>query len=181
MRRERSPVAGQVWTLVLAAGVLSWSCTGSPPATAPAANQAAAPVDLAATDIHSGCTSGAQQVKVLIELTSTPAGCRPVVTPASVCVAPGGKVHFKVKSECDRPARARVAEPKQKKSADGSTPGSPASIPACALEFDPLEKGQASSRHCDIDRGVPEGYYKYAVEGDGVETLDPDIEVRKSH
>lgn len=178
MRRDRSVVP---WGVALAV-VLAGAASCQPPAeTPPAASQPAAmaqtPIDVSALDIFSGCERGALQVKVLIHLRPTDAGaCRPEVTPASVCVKPGGRVDFKVESDCQKPTEVALTVPTLKRKLDGSQPPADEKrpvLPGCDLK---LRVGV--SDHCTAKDGSVQGYYKYDVYGDGIERLDPDIEVR---
>jgi hypothetical protein len=141
MCRESLPLSPLLWTVVLLASAVS--CRG------PA-------IDVTALDVFSGCERGAPHVKVLIHLQGKDAeACRPEVTPASVCVAPKGKVHFKVASECDKPATPRVTEPKLKRKLDGSMPGKQDSLPGCALDFDKVGHSQTSARDCTSPTPLP--------------------------
>ena len=122
MRRDALPVSSLLCPVVLLAFAVS--CKGpaeSPPATPPETPKAR--IDVTALDVFSGCEQGAPVVKVLIYLHQTDAGaCSPEVTPASVCVRPEGKVHFKVKNNCEKPVAPRVTEPKLKRNLDGLIP-----------------------------------------------------------
>jgi hypothetical protein len=139
-------------------------------------------------DVFSGCRSGALQVKILIHLQPTEAGaCRAEVTPASVCVAPGGRVDFKVHNRCEalagRPA-LRITEPQLRRKLDGtrpdpSAPPLPRLLTDCTLEFGSIPRSDAAATaSCIVDPRALEGFYKYGLEGQ-IDPLDPDIEVRK--
>jgi hypothetical protein len=159
------------------------------PASVPAA--AAGSLDLK-SDVVSGCVTGAPLVKVLINLRPTDKrGCRAEVTPASVCVAPGGVVRFKIDNECDglegekdTPA-LEIAQPKFKM-ALGSKQKPPGGLPPvlanCGLKFARVDRrspGHDSVLLCDVPNDAFEGFYKYGLSGK-IEPLDPDVEVRPS-
>lgn len=159
------------------------------PASVPAA--AAAYLDLK-SDVVSGCVAGAPLVKILINLRPTDKrGCRAEVTPASVCVAPGGVVRFKIDNECDglegekdTPA-LEIAQPKFKM---GLSPQQkparelPAVLVNCGLKFARVDRrspGHDLVLFCDVPHDAFFGFYKYGLSGK-IEPLDPDVEVRPS-
>ena len=48
----------------------------------------------------------------------------------------------------------------------------------CALKVPERTSGDSSVFFCDVGWRVSEGFYKYDVFGDGIDRLDPDVEVR---
>jgi hypothetical protein len=137
-----------------------------------------------ASDTVSGCVSGAALVKVLIDLKPESDRCVAEVTPASVCVAAGGVVRFKVQNGCaalgdpDRPA-LEITKPVFKRpliTALEAT-GLPPLFLNCALRVQRIDKGASHVVLCDVAADAYEGFYKYGLTGQIV-PLDPDVEVR---
>ena len=158
--------------------------TPAPPApTGEAATSAGTGVPVLATDTVSGCVTGAALVKVLVDLKPEKNRCVPEVTPASVCVAAGGVVRFKVQNGCSAlgdPARAAVeiTQPVLKRgltTARGETKASPL-FQNCVLRVPRIDKGANLVVLCDVDPEAYEGFYKYGLTGQ-IEPLDPDVEV----
>ena len=137
------------------------------------------------SNIFSGCVEGAPLVKILIQLrpTRTPKGCSPEVTPASVCVAPGGVVRFRIENECRERPPIEITQPTRKKlpgmleapaGKDDSRLEAWKVLANCELK---LASG-AEILRCDVGSLVFDGFYKYSVKGERVDELDPDVEVR---
>jgi len=160
----------------------------SPPQEAPAA---AAPrtggsfPDLR-SDVVSGCTKGSALVKILILLHPTATGCGAEVTPASVCVAPGGVVRFRVVSTCrvlegdEQNPALRITEPSRKKLPHLSMEAEkavPSLLETCRLKFARIDPRVPEVVHCDVNEKASHGFYKYGLQGK-IDPLDPDIEVR---
>jgi hypothetical protein len=101
VRREKFALA--LLMSVAAVFVGASGCNGEKPAPAAKA-EVVAPASRSATDLQSdtvsGCVYGAALVKVLIDLQPKNGHCVAEVTPASVCVAPGGVVRFKIANAC---------------------------------------------------------------------------------
>lgn len=192
MRYERFATA-----LLLSMGVVLVSATGcngdkAAPEPKKAAETTAGTqaVDLA-SDIVSGCVSGAPLVKVLIDLKPKDGGrCVPEVTPASVCVAPGGVVRFKIQNGCPPPSggggRAlEITRPvfKLPLTTRLPTPGpTPTPVPpplfqSCELRVQPIDKSERRVVWCDVAENAHLGFYKYGLTGQ-IEHLDPDVEVQ---
>jgi hypothetical protein len=183
--------------LLLSMGVVLVSATGcSGDKTAPAPRKAAATttgtqaLDLA-SDIVSGCASGAALVKVLIDLKPENDRCVPEVTPASVCVARGGVVRFKIENGCSalgdggRPA-LEITRPIFKRRLTNRPPTTELAATAatdvelfqnCKLSVQRIDKAASHVVLCDVAEKASEGYYKYGLTGQIV-PLDPDVEVR---
>ena len=137
-----------------------------------------------ASDTVSGCVSGAALVKVLVDLKLEKDRCVPEVTPASVCVAAGGVVRFKVQNGCSalgdpsRPA-LEISQPVFKRrltAARDETKQSPL-FQNCVLRVPKIDRGSNQVLLCDVDPEAYEGFYKYGLTGQ-IEALDPDVEVR---
>jgi len=138
------------------------------------------------SDIFSGCVEGSPLVKILIQLrpTHAPKGCSAQVTPASVCVAPGGVVRFKIDNTCEGRPAFEITQPR-KKNLDGSREALDDKLDAlspdrnvfanCSLE---VPGPGAEPLRCDVGRSVSDGFYKYSLQGEKIEPLDPDVEVR---
>lgn len=183
MRREVMVAA------LVAFPVLACSPTAQGDGQAPAAERGSGAVAAASqglkSDVFSGCVEGAPLVKVLIRLrpSKTAKGCSAEVTPASVCVAPGGVVRFKVDNECKGRPPIEITQPTLKKL--------PGMLEAQAGKADPrleawkvlancelkLASG-AEILRCDVGSLVFDGFYKYSVKSERVDELDPDVEVR---
>ncbi len=142
----------------------------------------------AVPDVVSGCASGAPLAKVLIDLRLQGDRCEAEVTPASVCVAPGAVVRFKIENGCAslgdeaRPL-LEIGQPRPKPHLArraGSAPESkgPEVFQNCPLRVRHLDKAESLVMHCDIPEGAIEGFYKYSLTGQIV-TLDPDVEVHQ--
>jgi hypothetical protein len=137
------------------------------------------PVDLT-SDLVSGCVSGAPLVKVLVELNQVGTKCVPEVTPASVCVAAGGVLRFKVQNDCDSPrSLVTITKPFFKRTLTGKRESrdKPDLFRSCSLEVPAIKKGDSHVLLCDVFGDAYEGFYKYGLRGEGFE-LDPDVEVR---
>jgi len=157
--------------------------TAPPPRQAVVTAVGSQAVDLA-SDIVSGCVSGAALVKVLVDLKPENDRCVPEVTPASVCVAAGGVVRFKVQNGCaalgdaDRPA-LEITRPVFKRSL--TTQVQPTELPPlfqnCVLRVQRIDKAASHVVLCDVAADAFEGFYKYGLTGQIV-ALDPDVEVR---
>ena len=185
MRHERFAI---VLLLSMAAVLVgATGCNGDK--TAPPSRKAvmttvgAQALDLA-SDIVSGCVSGAALVKVLIDLKLENNRCVPEVTPASVCVAAGGVVRFKVQNGCaalgdpDRPA-VEITKPVFKRPL--TTQVEPTDLPElfqnCVLRVQRIDRAASHVVLCDVAEEAYEGFYKYGLTGQIV-PLDPDVEVR---
>ena len=186
MRRDR--FATTLLLSVVAVFVGATGCNGDRKTPAPATNVATmvsshlvSPV----TDTDSGCLHGAKLVKVLIDLKASEDHCVAEVTPASVCVAPGGAVRFKVlnssctQRESGRPA-VEIGQPKFKRPL-GNEPVQPVIPPLfqnCVPKVDRIGKGGSQVVLCDVAANAVEGFYKYGLTGQ-IDPLDPDVEVRR--
>ena len=191
MRRE---------TVVLAmlSVALSAGCQGSPSGVVKEKGSAppAARLDPRG-DAVSGCPEGSSLVKAVITLSAGGVrGCRAEVSPAHVCVFQGGVILWKVSNSCDAlpgtralPA-LRVTRPKlpaaavdARKAAPGGTrvAADASSILAyCEPQVDAVATGD-TYLFCGISDAAAEGTYKYGLEGEGIDPLDPDIEVRRGN
>ena len=185
MRHERFAI---VLLLSMAAVLVgATGCNGDK--TAPPPDKAVAiPVgthvpDLA-SDIVSGCVSGAALVKVLVDLRPEGDRCVAEVTPASVCVAAGGVVRFKVENGCaalgdpGRPA-LEITQPvfKRRLTTREEQTRRPQLFQSCSLRVQRIDKGASQVVLCDVAADAYEGFYKYGLTGQIV-PLDPDVEVR---
>lgn len=185
MRRDRFAIA-----LLLAVAAVFGGATGcngdkaaAPPSPAVPPSAGCAALDLA-SDTVSGCVHGAALVKVLIDLKPSGDRCAAEVTPASVCVAAGGAVRFKVQNGCkslgdpERPA-VEITRPVFKRPlAAGTKPdGRPELFPNCSLKVQRIDRAAAQVLICDVAPDAYEGFYKYGLTGQIV-PLDPDVEVR---
>jgi hypothetical protein len=153
-------------------------CSGDRPASASIHQPA---VDLA-SDTVSGCLRGAALAKVLIALRLEGDRCVPEVTPASVCVAPGGVVRFKIENGCPLrdPSRppVEIGPTEFKRRLDGTTDKiTPPDVFNCSYGIS--QPKEAMSRHhvihCDVDERATPGFYKYGLKG--IVSLDPDVEI----
>jgi len=187
VRHEWSAIALlSVATVVVGAAACNGDRTPAPPtpageAVATAARTGTGELD---TDTVSGCVTGAALVKVLVDLKLDKGRCVAEVTPASVCVAAGGVVRFKVQNGCaalaepDRPA-LEISQPVFKRRLPGprgETKGSPV-FQNCVLRMPKIDRGANQVVLCDVDPQAYEGFYKYSLTGQ-IEPLDPDVEVR---
>jgi hypothetical protein len=186
MGRERFAIA----LLLSAAAVFGGAagCNGDRAAPPPSRAVVAAAGALAHaldSDTVSGCVQGAALAKVLVDLKPEGDRCVAEVTPASVCVAAGGAVRFKVQNGCtslggpDRPAleitRASFKRPLGREPAPVDPP--PLFPASCALKVQRIDKGGSHVLFCDVAEDAYEGFYKYGLTGQIV-TVDPDVEVR---
>jgi hypothetical protein len=152
------------------------------------------PAPVLDSDTVSGCVTGAALVKVLVELNLDEKGrCVPEVTPASVCVAAGGVVRFRVHNRCTargdagRPAvlisqpvfKRKLAAPREeeKPAAARDERRYEPLFRSCELTVAKISQGADHVVLCDVDTEAYEGFYKYGVTGH-IEPLDPDVEVR---
>ena len=123
-----------------------------------------------------GCPDGASLVKVQITLApGGERGCEVAeLKPEKVCVLQGGAIRWKVDNRCDLPATPD--DPPLKITG----PEVEWLTTACDASFRTLERGMARGNQlfCNVPDGAEEGSYKYAVEGPGVDRLDPRIVVR---
>jgi len=127
---------------------------------------------------------GASLVKVLIELKPSDKGCTAEVTPASVCVAAGGVVRFKVENGCaalgdpDRPA-VQITRPvfKRRLTTLPAPTGVPELFQNCVPKVQRIDRAGSQVVLCDVAPDAFEGFYKYGLTGQIV-PLDPDVEVR---
>ncbi len=147
-------------------------------------------------DAVSGCAAGAAVAKVFITLKKGAAGrCVADLSPALVCMAPGGIIRWRVENDCaelrgtrDHPAlrltkpRLRYfpgpedkLSPKQEAAAE-----SPSIFAACEPQANALNIGRAYF-YCTVRDTAHEGIYKYAVEGKEIDPLDPEVEVRRGN
>lgn len=140
------------------------------------------PADLV-SDTVSGCVRGAALAKVLIDLQRKEKGCVPEVTPASVCVAPGGTVRFKIRYGCGLGGQTSVeiGTPNFKRRLDGHTDDAerPAIFSGCSPQPQLPEPERIQVVHCDVSEYALPGFYKYSLSQKGVFTLDPDVEVHQ--
>ena len=196
MRCETFVVAASLSVLTLGCPPQQQSQTQTP-ALGPA--ETAGPVSLATAplrgDAVSGCVAGAAVVKVVITLRrGGTRGCQADLSPALVCVAPGGVIRWRVDNACERLAGSKTApalkftRPALRDFAaardEMAVPPKPAVsveppsiLTACDTQIDELALGQAYL-YCTVHDRAPEGIYKYAVEGEKIDPLDPDVEVR---
>jgi hypothetical protein len=133
------------------------------------------------SDVFSGCRCGARLVKVLIQVKGDDHGsCRFEVTPTSVCVARGGSVQFKVDNTCGvlkaGPA-IEISQPRWKRLDAGARAPKDGILTGCSLRLAPSDKPHGIAT-CHVNSDAGEGFYKYDIRGEGIETLDPDIEIR---
>jgi hypothetical protein len=165
-------------------------CNGDRKAAAPAGKVATTTGSQTAslvTDTVSGCERGAGLVKVLIDLKASNDHCLAEVTPASVCVAPGGAVRFKVlNSSCtlgdtSRPA-VEIGQPRYKRPLGNEPPPTetPALFENCVPRVGKIDRSASRVVLCDIAENAVEGFYKYGLTGQ-IDPLDPDVEVRRGH
>jgi hypothetical protein len=101
-----------------------------------------------------------------------------VVEPvASVCVAPGAKIHWTLTNrDCEwKPGEPAVvlSQPRPKKG-----PKKGFAYADCVPKRDPWPAKSSVTLSCLVPADAEEGLYKYDVTGQ-VKTLDPDVEVRK--
>jgi hypothetical protein len=157
--------------------------------SADAASRVPPPSALAASDLISGCDYGALVVKLVIKLTTVNKTCHADVTPASVCVSPGGIVRWKIDNGCgalkgsDSAAALEITAPTFKAPL---TLDDPAKAPAtnkvrkldsCAQKIAQLPANQVPPVFCEVDANADNGFYKYSLRG-MIDPLDPDVEVR---
>jgi hypothetical protein len=197
---KREPV---VVVVFLAASILGCPQTPSSRAQSPARSPEAAALSAAASvapvlgEAVSGCAAGAAVTKVVVTLSKGESRkCRADVSPALVCVAPGGIIRWKIENECDRLAgtkddpafkltrpRLRYFRPAENKVL-AAPPGGGAELPsilaACDTHLTELSTGR-SFLYCTVRDDAHEGIYKYGVEGREVDPLDPDVEVRRGN
>jgi len=171
MRREVVVLA------VVGLGLSVGSCAKEDPVPAPQCPEGQVcmvPPRLAGDEV-SGCDDrdhGATLVKIKITLEENDKGGCYVesVQPDRVCVAQGGAIHWKVKSDCDlQPDPAGVLAITEVDWVE------------CIPKWPVIERGPNGKNH--LLCGVPENQgleeYKYGVDGDKVEGMDPWIEVRR--
>lgn len=187
MRREAF-LAVLLMSMVVLAGAST--SQGQEPASTPLAQTQAVtaiqpPRAALASDTVSGCVRGAALVKVLIFLHPKEDRCVPEVTPASVCVAPGGVVRFKIQNECRLPVEKgregiEITRPRFRRShAPRPEPGPPRHEDRPIFENCSLQIPQLAARHvihCDVREDAAPGFYKYGLTG--IVSLDPDVEVQ---
>jgi len=146
----------------------------APPPQCPEGQVCMVPPRLAGDEV-SGCDDndhGAPLVKVKIKLEEDDKdGCHvESVEPDRVCVTPGGAIHWKVKSDCDlQPDPAGVL----------AITG--VDWVECIAKWTDIERGPNGNNHllCGVPDAQTLDEYKYGVEGDKVEGVDPWIEVRR--
>jgi len=163
-------------------------CNGEKPAPPPS-GAVVSGVDAQAlvldSDTVSGCIHGAALAKVLVDLKPEGDRCVAEVTPASVCVAAGGAVRFKVSNGCaalgdpTRPALEITKASFKRPLGRGPAPLDPPPLfPAsCSLKVQRIDRGASQVLFCDIAEDAYEGFYKYGLTGQIV-PVDPDVEVR---
>lgn len=166
--------------------------TDATPATGPSGTH---PVPRVTSDIVSGCVDGAPLVKIVIKLTvGDDKKCHADVTPASVCVVPGGVIRWRIDNDCgpligsDVGPALEITSPTFKAhlgglSGKGNSQASkvPPKLASCALKAPKIEDRSRPGNvllFCEVDRNAEEGFYKYGLKGQ-IEPLDPDIEVRR--
>jgi hypothetical protein len=187
VRRENFAISLLISVAVVFAAATG--CNGDKPAQAPAGQ---APRPAAAltidprSDTVSGCVEGAPLVKVLVQLEPRDGRCVAEVTPASVCVAQGGVVRFKIRNDCgalpadpDRPA-VEITPPRFKRGLDAlrvKATEQPALFVNCSLRIPQLDAASSRVLWCDVAEDALDGFYKYGLQGQ-IEPLDPDVEVR---
>jgi hypothetical protein len=185
VRHERFAVVLLLSTAAVLVGATG--CNGDKPASAPKTEVAAparCPGPDLASDTVSGCVCGAALVKVLIDLKPEKDRCVAEVTPASVCVAAGGVVRFRVQNGCaalgdsDRPA-LEITKPvfKRPLTTRAAPTGLPELFQNCVLRVQRIDRAASHVVLCDIAADAYEGFYKYGLTGQVV-PLDPDVEVR---
>lgn len=132
--------------------------------------------------IYSGCTYGAPLVKVLVQLEKS---CRVQVTPASVCVQPGGTIQFRIESDCANAPQIQITQPRLKSLPPGAVEPPPQRhkdadlLTGCNLAIKTARAQNAPVLSvCRVAEGAAVGFYKYDVTGDGFAPLDPDVEIR---
>ncbi len=175
------------------------ACQGAsqtqPPPPSPEAVTKAEPATLRFSprgEALSGCIHGAPVGKIVVHLARGNDGrCRADVSPALVCVAPGGIIRWRIDNGCERlvgtkdnPALALTKprkrsfyldSPEVPKPPIGTDPVS--ILTACEPLLAQVEAGR-SFLYCTVRDDAPEGIYKYGLEGQ-IDPLDPDIEVRR--
>ena len=186
MRRERFAIALLLSVAAVFGGATG--CNGEKPAPPPVravASGVSTQAVLLDSDAVSGCVHGAALAKVLIDLKPEGDRCIAEVTPASVCVAAGGAVRFKISNGCAtladpaRPAVEITTASFKRPLGRGPAPIDPPPLfPAsCALRVQKIDKGASHVLFCDIAEDAYEGFYKYGLTGQIV-PVDPDVEVR---
>jgi hypothetical protein len=174
---------------------------GQAPAPANAAPSAAGrgdsyPGPSVASNTVSGCVEGASLVKAVITLTPVDKKCHADVTPASVCVVPGGVILWRIENDCDRLAgddqapaleitvptfKAHLGGVNEDLKAEAATGLFPKpKLESCGLKAPTIEKRSKPGSvllFCEVDRKAPYGFYKYGLKGQ-IDPLDPDVEVR---
>jgi hypothetical protein len=124
--------------------------------------------------------------KVAVTLTLKDGVCVAAVPKADehVCVVQGGAVRWRVHNKCkallkkQRPA-FEIANLKNRQTQQAPT----WSFEGCSMGLDEVPLDEVTSKGQVLLCGVPEtatvATYKYEIQGEEIETLDPDIEVRK--
>jgi hypothetical protein len=170
---------------IVVAGVALWRADKGAAPPKPGVLAAHCPGPDLASDTVSGCVCGAALVKVLVDLREKDGHCVPEVTPASVCVAPGGAVRFRIQNGCKSvdPGRAvvEISQPRFKPplAAKPLVPDKkPEIFQGCSLQFQRFNEKGKDVLLCGVPEDAVEGFYKYDIGGTGIETLDPDVEVR---
>lgn len=127
-------------------------------------------------------------MKVKIILSRDGQKCRVRVVPPSVCVAPGGIIRWKVRNGCGR-LDGKIGDPALQItdvvmiSESGTRPADWLEQ-ACEARFVNVAANESDSTNrllCEVPDETASGFYKYALKGKEVETLDPNIEVRGPH
>jgi hypothetical protein len=172
---------------------------GQAPAPANDAPAAAAagdsyPAPSVRSDIVSGCVEGSPLVKAVITLTLVDKKCHADVTPASVCVVPGGVIRWKIDNDCgllvgsDATPALEITAPTFKAPLDGlresqqtqALKAPPPKLASCGLKaatLDDRSKVGSVLLFCEVDKNARYGFYKYGLKGK-IDPLDPDVEVR---
>jgi hypothetical protein len=167
-------------------------------APAPAQDAASAPgprdsypAPSVTSDIVSGCVEGSPLVKAVITLTRVDEKCHADVTPASVCVVPGGVIRWKIDNDCGllvgsvaEPA-LEITAPTFKAPLDGlresqqsqASKAPPPKLASCGLRAPTVDDRSKILLFCEVDRNARYGFYKYGLKGQ-IDPLDPDVEVR---
>jgi hypothetical protein len=187
--------------MMVALAACSDAAPGGGQAAAPARDAPSAeapgdhyPAPNVASDIVSGCVDGSPLVKVLITLTVVDKKCHADLTPASVCVVPGGVIRWKVDNDCgplvgsDAAPALEITAPTFKAAQAGSrgneqgeaSKAPPPKLASCGLKAARVEERSKPGNlllFCEVDRKAPYGFYKYGLKGQ-FDPLDPDVEVR---
>jgi hypothetical protein len=122
-----------------------------------------------------------------VKVTLTPRGqvCAAAVPPAQnrVCVVQGGVVRWRIHNACrDLKTKARPAFEVANVRIKSTGEAPKWAFEGCSLRLDDLPQARTPKGQvllCGVPEDADVGIYKYDIQGEEVETLDPDIEVRR--